>query len=1098
MFNRCLGMLRNASFLLVVCSTALHADPLASKLVLQKLEQQCLQARTTEQCLAAQTACRQLEDAVQTQPASIERDLDLAKLWNGRVDCEVQLGHFAAAEQYGRRALDMRVKHLGSDHVDVVASLNNVGGVCFSQGRYDEAESLLRQALALQQKRLGPNHPDMTLSLNNFAALLKRRGRYAEGEALVRQALALSQTIWGGDHHRIALSLHNLAAMLHSQGKFAEAETTYRQALAMRQRLHGPDHVSVADTISQLASALEGQGKYGEAERSYQAALAMRQKLLAPEHTQVAEILNNLAGVYFKQGRYADAEQRFRQALVLQQKTFGNEHPEVATCLQNLATVLLKQAKYGEAEGLFTQALAIQQKVLGPEHPSVATTLNNLAVVLKNQGKHEQAEAQYLRVLAMQRKLLGNEHPDVATTLHNLASTLRGLRKYAPAEALYRESLGLRQKLLGSEHPEVANTLSNLAVVLAAQAKYDEAETVARRGVAIRQAQLGPEHPDIAVSLHNLGHLALCRSQLASSVALLREAARVREGQIRATVSETRMQALLASLRDPDELAYGLLLSVAPLPQMRQLAMTLALLRKGRVAEAGAQANRLLRDVQDVPMVKQRHDEWQAVRRQRESLLYGGIGKRKPTEYQEQLKQLQLQSDSLEAQLAQAIPNIRSFQPPSFDQVIAAVADRIPANAVLVEMVWTRRYQCRAQDMPERWDPAHLIALLLFPDRRIVSVDLGPAAKLDELGHSLLSSLRTTSSAPAAAAQALYRQVAAPLLPHIEGRTDIYLSLDGSLNLIPFDALHDGTDYLLGRYRFHYLTSGRDLLRQPSLRPPGRPLILANPDVGHADVATDGEPQSIYQRLAALTPLPAAQWEAQQIAALIGTSPLLGSNAREESVREAHAPWFLHLATHGLFLTDNELPTPPDSRSSLLLPAQSSPASASPATEREVEKLPGEAGAMNRSALVLADVLQRQRDGGPQRDGLLTAQEVRSLDLDGTQLVVLSACETGRGTLSAGQGVYGLRRAFLVAGAETVVSSLWRVHDAATGSLMTKYYRKLLDKQAPGDRVSAMVESMQELRKEPGRAHPHYWAPFLVIGQGGPLRWPSAQNTGPN
>lgn len=110
--------------------------------------------------------------------------------------------------------------------------------------------------------------------------------------------------------------------------------------------------------------------------------------------------------------------------------------------------------------------------------------------------------------------------------------------------------------------------------------------------------------------------------------------------------------------------------------------------------------------------------------------------------------------------------------------------------------------------------------------------------------------------------------------------------------------------------------------------------------------------------------------------------------------------------------------------------------------------------------------------------------------MEGTQLVTLSACETGQGALSAGQGIYGLRRAFLLAGAETLVTSLWRVHDQATGELMELYYRKLLDKKNPGDRLDAMTQAMKELRgREDGsRAHPYYWAPFLVIGKDGPLR----------
>lgn len=243
---------------------------------------------------------------------------------------------------------------------------------------------------------------------------------------------------------------------------------------------------------------------------------------------------------------------------------------------------------------------------------------------------------------------------------------------------------------------------------------------------------------------------------------------------------------------------------------------------------------------------------------------------------------------------------------------------------------------------------------------------------------------------------------------------------------------------------------------------------------------------SIYQRLATLTPLPAAQVEAEQIAALLGVKPLLGSAAREEVIHDAHEPWILHLATHGLFLGDVELPVFDErTRSSLL--ALVPPPAPQPATPN-TEQLPGEIHAMNRSTLVLAGVRQGQRASSLKQDGLLTAENSRSLDLDETQLVVLSACDSGVGTTSNGQGIYGLRRGFLVAGAETVVTSLWRVDDQATGELMVLYYRKLLDPKNPGDRLRAMEESMQELRSR--RAHPYYWAPFLVIGQDGPLRRP--------
>jgi CHAT domain-containing protein len=306
------------------------------------------------------------------------------------------------------------------------------------------------------------------------------------------------------------------------------------------------------------------------------------------------------------------------------------------------------------------------------------------------------------------------------------------------------------------------------------------------------------------------------------------------------------------------------------------------------------------------------------------------------------------------------------------------------------------------------------------------------------------------------------------------------------------DALHDGKDYLLGHYRLHYLTSGRDLLSTPSERAAQPPLLLANPDFGKASASKDAEknrPHSIYQRLRSFAPLPGTELEAQSLQPLLGVAPRLGLEATEESVRAAQAPLILHIATHGVFFGDKELPAAPDlnSRTGPLLRHDRAVKNVGTLTAEEFN-LPGSPFALSQSALILAGAALGPRASGSEHDGLLTAEEARSLDLDGTQLVVLSACQTGQGTLSAGQGVYGLRRAFLVAGAETLISSLWRIDDAATGELMKSYYEKLLAKEHPGDRVGAMQEAMMQMRGQPGRSHPYYWAPFVVVGQDGPLR----------
>ena len=1100
----------------------------ADQAAFERALKQCQSAETAEQCKQALPMCEEAQWRLPKLAPGEQREKKEDGLLNDWAGCEKAVGRYADAEghwrslltlrqrRYGpehpevaqslnnlalvlesqgkyaeaetlhQKALALRQKLLGPEHPDVATSLNNLALVLDSQGKYGEAEMLLRKALALRQKLLGPEHPEVAQSLNNLAAVLHRQGKYAEAETLYQKSLALYQKRLGAEHPEVAQSLNNLAYVLSSQGKLAEAETLHQKALALRQKLLGPEHPDVALSLNNLAAVLVHQGKYAEAEALVQKALALYQKLLGPEHPELALSLNNLASVLENQGKYAEAETVHQKALAMYQKRLGPEHPDVALGLNNLAGVLSIQGKYAEAETLYQKALAISQKRLGPEHPDVAQDLNNLAVVLHRQGKYAEAETLHQKALALRQKRLGPEHPDVATSLNNLAAVLENQGKYADAETLHQKALALFQKRLGLEHPHIATSLNNLAVVLESQGKNTEAETLHQKALVLRQKLLGPDHPALANSLNKLAGIYLGRSRLAQALPFLRQAAAIRETQLRTTVSETRMQALLDTLRGEEDLTYGLLLH-PELPSAKELALQVALLRKGRVAAAGAAANWIVQRSLNKPEIAQQFKDWQCVRQQHEALLFGGLGKLPLATYRERLQATKQQAEALEAQLVSALPELRSLQPPKLGEIIAQVAARLPARSALVEVLWTAPYQGKGRADGKEWGTPHYVALILFPDRRIATVDLGEAATVDTLGQELRTALASLGTDPVPAAQRLYGQVMQGLQAQLGDVRELYLSLDGTLNVIPFDALHDGTDYLLGRYRFHYLTSGRDLLRERSLRVPMAPLLLANPEFGQVVASTKEGDKSLYARLSGLPALPGALREAQTIAPLLGIQPLVGASAREEAVRGSAAPRILHIATHGLFLQDVQLAPPlPQSgevRGVSLLQRERSKA----VGVAEAARLPGALSTMNRSALVLADAARGASAQDAARDGILTADEARSLDLDGTQLVVLSACETGRGGLSAGQGVYGLRRAFLVAGAETLVTSLWRVSDAATGELMTRYYEKLLDKQKPGDRLGAMVEAMQEIRKKPGREHPYYWAPFLVIGQDGPL-----------
>jgi len=353
-------------------------------------------------------------------------------------------------------------------------------------------------------------------------------------------------------------------------------------------------------------------------------------------------------------------------------------------------------------------------------------------------------------------------------------------------------------------------------------------------------------------------------------------------------------------------------------------------------------------------------------------------------------------------------------------------------------------------------------------------------------------SMRNPSNAYAQSAQLLYQRVMAGMEKHLLGRRQIFLSTDGILSFVPFAALHDGREFLLERYEFTYLTSGRDLLRSQRSGPVGAALILGAPDYenlpldpGRVDPTQNGP---IASRLAPLVQgLKALPWTEVEAKAVYRSVPgaqlKLGREATETRLLSVRAPRILHIATHGVFLND-EPPPPaaPALTSARMVTRVDLKAGATPAPLPAV----AERDPLTRSALVMAGARRLAAKpvtvGGEPRDGLVTALEVGSMDLEGTELVVLSACETGLGQGTARQGVYGLRRAFFSAGAQTLVTSLWAVSDQGTQALMTGYYERLSKGEG---RVTAMHKAMKELRKS--KEHPYYWAPFIVLGSGASL-----------
>jgi len=451
------------------------------------------------------------------------------------------------------------------------------------------------------------------------------------------------------------------------------------------------------------------------------------------------------------------------------------------------------------------------------------------------------------------------------------------------------------------------------------------------------------------------------------------------------------------------------------------------------------------------------------------------------------------------------------------------VAPVLPPGSALVEIVRADIFNFKATRNAPRWKPAHYFAFVLrgAGDAEPVMIDLGLADDIDQavgaVRDRMEEATRAFGRAPGATIQRpeeareeefrqasadLYRKAFAPVRKALGHATLVYVAPDGELNRVAFESLvEENGKYLIESYRFAYLSSGRDLLRTAPAPATGT-TAFAGPDY---DLGVSGRQTQARLLLAALPhepqaairgqtsrevrslkwePLPGAAAELADLQQELAGSrygPVTGytgAQALEEVFKSLPAPRVLHVATHGFFLSDQEIPLE-DRTAPMELGTGFGAA-------RGLARLRGTENPLLRSGIVLAGVNalgEAWPEAAEVDDGWVTAQEIAMMDLRGTELVVLSACESGLGDVKCGEGVYGLRRAFLYAGARTLLTSLYKVPDEQTRDLMHRFYGSLKEGKSKLDALhEVQLAIIRQRRAQNGAAHPFFWASFVLVG----------------
>jgi CHAT domain-containing protein/Tfp pilus assembly protein PilF len=1051
------------------------------------------------------------------------------------------------------RALKIADKDLGPEHGAVLLSVSTLAQLHHRKGEPDRAEPFYLRALAIAEKPNSGTEPSFVATLlNGLGRIYVQRADFFGAEALYKRALNIQERTLGPDDFQVATTLTNLGVMYQEKGDYQQAERLLERALAIREKATGPEELYVIQSLKSLASLYETKGDYDKAGLLLERAVTRLEKLLGPDNVLVAPGLSDLALHYKTQGDFIKAERLYQRAIAIGEKAGGPENPTLAVTLDNLANLYVSKGDYERAEALYKRALAIKEKSLRPDDSEMATTLSNLAVLYGEQRHFDLAEPLLQRAITIKEKALGPAHAEVATLLSNLAVLYYDKGDYEKADSLSQRVLTIKEKALGPEHPDVAIALNNIGALKEKRGDYKGAETLYLRALAIYEKKFGPKHPETTSMVFNLALLAAAKGEMPRAISYLTRGTDTSEynaALILTTGSEEQKSRYMSMISSETDYTVSLHLRSVPNDlSAARLALTTILRRKGRALDAMTEQLSTLRRRSD-PQDRALLEQLVAVRSQLATLVFDRAARERPlSEQQAAITKLEAEVQRLEAAVSARSAEFRAqSQPVTIESVQAAM----PADTALIEITSYRPFNTQAKNRSERYGPARYAAYILRKEGPVASgpagvlqqaswVDLGDAVVINNDVDELRRALRNPSSTNVKqVGKALYEKVMRPILPLLGKTHRLFLSPDGDLNLIPFAALVDEQErYLVETYSITYLTSGRDLLRlQVHTVSKQGPVVFANPlfnqvsDTDKTDKQTAPAPDSGSRgrpwdlRNVKFKPLPGTAQEAKALGDILsGVKLWTGAQATEAALKQVSGPSILHIATHGFFLPDQAQAFGESARGIMVSPQAQS----------------GGENPLLRSGLALAGVNQHQSGAG--EDGVLTALEATGLDLWSTRLVVLSACETGLGEVKNGEGVYGLRRALVLAGSESQVMSLWAVSDAATRDLMADYYKRLqagegrtealrqvqltmiksntpeaegrrqtagaagatlataaptaAKTSAPGPGSSAQQRDVgiEQRQKTPAedRSHPFYWASFIQSGE-----WRSLSGNGP-
>lgn len=913
----------------------------------------------------------------------------------------------------------------------------------------------------------------VTTSIANLFYTAK--SQYGRAEVFYLEARKIITKKYGTENDSYAGNANLLGQVCYFLRKYAEAEKFYLEAKEIWEILHGKNSKEYAGSCNALGILYNDSGQFEKAEAQHLEARAIRAQLFTKENGSYAQSCNNLAAIYWNLGQYDKAEPLALEAKEIRGRVAGIPKSAYAISCVNLGNIYRDMGKYQQAEALYIEARNVREIFFTKEHDDYALSCDILADLYYFMKQFDKAEPLYLEAKGIRERISPVKSYFYGQSCSSLSALYREKGMYQKAESLALEADTIWQGLGIAAVGDLAINNNNLGSLYFAMSKYDKAEQCFMKARQVWEKNLGEGHPFYTENSLNLARVYWGKNEAQKANDLYVkafDAQNSQAGRIFSFTSEDEKQLYLKNITGAEDEYQSFYFEKMKSDNNGQPYL-ISLLKRNQILSSSQQLRQSIYTSGDTSLLR-KYDIWTNFRKQIAALYSKGDNAPK-----DHLKSLKEKADLLEKDLVRSSAVFRGEQEKNISW--KSIQQKLKFSEAAIEFIEFTYFNGHRNT-----DSVFYAALVLRKDmKEPEAITLFEKKQLDSLltktsaGSQGINKFYTRGfqvKKDSSLSQQAYNIIWKPLESKLEGVTKIFFAPAGLLHRIAFTALPvDSVKVLSDKYQLVQLSSTATITQQTiDFVKPNDKIYLFGGIVYTRDSAkrkpaiTTG---SVAKR-SGFDYLPGTETEINQIA-VNGSAKnytlvsIKGWNAKEDSLKALNgnaSPRVLHIATHGFFFDDPEKKKAGELMNNIV-------------GGRVFES---SENPLFRSGLLFAganDSWQGKQIEGTEDDGILTAYEVSNLYLPNTKLVVLSACETALGDIKGSEGVYGLQRAFKMAGVQNLIMSLWKVPDAETSEFMGELYKEIFKGVAIGD----AFYRTQNLMRNKYRKDPFKWAAWVLV-----------------